>query len=141
MLPSLELIKRDMRTEFSKQIPAILPIKIIKAIKEIEKKYAKAEIAPATTYIKDLFFTVKEAYTKSNPSVIFSKDVKYLPFILDFKVANEERIIEDTRRVAGAAPGRGVRSSVVTWRLPSCAAGRPSRGCRRPRARRRCRWR
>ena len=95
MLPSLELIKRDMRTEFSKQIPAILPIKIIKAIKEIEKKYAKAEIAPATTYIKDLFFTVKEAYTKSNPSVIFSKDVKYLPFILDFKVANEERIIED----------------------------------------------
>ena len=59
MLPSLELIKRDMRTEFSKQIPAILPIKIIKAIKEIEKKYAKAEIAPATTYIKDLFFTVK----------------------------------------------------------------------------------
>ena len=32
MLPSLELIKRDMRTEFSKQIPAILPIKIIKAI-------------------------------------------------------------------------------------------------------------
>ncbi len=95
MLSSLELIKRDMRTELSKTIPTISPINIIRVAKKIESKYGSIEIDLANRDIKDLFFTAKEAYTKKNDAIIFSKDVRYLPYILDLTVKNEEIIVQN----------------------------------------------